>query len=155
GDDITHQIIAMVNKTFITPIDREDIALLAHSLDDVLDMIEAAADRMVVYGIEDPTPAARQLAVLILAQAQELGLAVPLLRNRAQLAAILPHAVEINRLENEADGILREALKGLFRDQTRLTEDIRWREVYEHLEMATDRAEDVANVLEGIVLKHA
>jgi len=155
GDEVTHEIFAMLNKTFVTLIDREDIALLTHSIDDVTDMIEAAADRMWVYGIEAPTPLAVRLTKLIVKQAEEMEKAMPLLRKKSHMTEVLAHAIEINRLENEADRVLREALMTLFRDVGRVTWDIRWREIYEHLEMATDRAEDVANVLEAIVLKHA
>ena len=154
GDAITHQIMKQLHRTFVTPLDREDIALLTERLDDVMDFIEDAANAMLLYHIDQPTSRARELAAILVAMTNELVKAVPRLRNRSQMKQILEHCVEINRLENEADAVMRLALAELF-DGTPVTEVIRWRETYEHLENAADMGEDVANVLEGIVLKHA
>jgi len=153
GDAITHQIMEQLHRTFVTPLDREDIALLTENLDDVMDLMEGAANAMLLYRIEQPTSRARELASILVAMTDELVIAVPLLRNRSKMKEILEHCVEINRLENEADAIVRFALAELF-DGTPITEVIKWREIYEHLETAVDKGEDVANVLEGVVLKH-
>ena len=153
GDAITHQIMEQLHRTFVTPLDREDIALLTERLDDVMDFIEDAANAMLLYRIEQPTTRAREMAAILVTMTSELVVAVPLLRNRSKMKEILGHCVEINRLENEADAILRHALAELF-DDTPIADVIKWREIYEHLETAVDRGEDVANVLEGVVLKH-
>jgi len=155
GDSITHQIIAQLHGTFVTPFDREDIALLSHVMDDVVDFIHAAADVMLIYRIERPTQRARELADVIVAAAVEIEKAVPLLRHHSELKKVLAHCVELNRLENMADKVFRSALGELFDDTKDTTYIIKWREIYEHMESATDRCEDVANVLEGVALKHA
>ncbi len=158
ADEVTHQIMAALNRTFVTPIDREDIAGLAHALDDVVDYMEAALTRMLLFRLHEATPLARELAQIILAQAESINRAMPLLRNKGAMAGIQECLVEINRLENEGDRALERALAGLYDDLPdlpALVERMKWREVYELLETATDRAEDVANVLEAIVLKHA
>ncbi len=155
GDSITHQIMAQLNRSFITPFDREDIALLAHSLDDVVDFIHAAADAMLIYKIQQPTQRARELADVIVMAAVEVEKAVRALRRRADLKRVHEKCVEINRLENMADTVYRSALSELFDDTSDIAQVIKWREIYEHMESATDRCEDVANVLEGVALKHA
>ncbi len=155
GDRITHQIMAQVHRTFVTPFDREDIALLAHSLDDVTDFIHATADAMFIYKVDRPTQAARELSDIIVQAATEVERSLPKLRHRAQLKQILEPCVEINRLENEADTVFRSAMGELFSDTKDIAEIIKWREIYEHMESATDRCEDVADVLEGVALKHA
>ena len=155
GDTITHQIMEQLHRTFVTPFDREDIASLAHSLDDVTDFIDAAVDAMFLYKVGRPAQAARELANTIVQSTMEVGKAIPQLRHRAKLKQILEECVEINRLENVADGIYRSALAELFTDTTDIADVIKWREIYEHMETATDRCEDVANVLEGVALKHA
>ena len=154
GDRITHQIMEQLHRTFVTPFDREDIALLAHSLDDVTDFIHAAADAMLIYKIDQPTQRAKDLADIIVQAAAEVERALPQLRRRAQLKQVLERCVEINRLENMADRVFRSAVGELFDDSTDIANVIKWREIYEHMESATDRCEDVANVLEGVALKH-
>jgi len=155
GDTITHQIIAQMNRSFITPFDREDIALLAHSLDDVVDFIHAAADAMLIYKVERPGERVKELADVILRAADEVEKAMPQLRRRSELRQIVSRCVEINSLENEADRVYRSAMAELFDDSMDITQVIKWREIYEHMESATDRCEDVANVLEGVALKLA
>ena len=156
GDVITHEIIARVHRTFVTPIDREDITLLVHSLDDVMDFIEAAGRTACLYRIAQPTERVRELARIVVKMARKLNEVVPRLRRRDQFPWILKQCVEINSLENEADDVHHAALAELFEVcRTDACEVIKWREIYEHLENATDRGEDVANVLEGIVLKYA
>jgi hypothetical protein len=155
GDSITHQIISMLHRTFVTPFDREDIAMLAHQLDDVLDFIHSAADAMFIYKITSPTPRAKELADVIVQAAAELEKAVSGLRNKKEFTHMLEHCVEINRLENAADRIYRAAIGELFDNNKDMAEIIKWREIYEHMETATDRCEDVADVIEGVALKNA
>ena len=154
GDTITHEIMAQVHSTFDTPFDREDIALLAHSLDDVTDFIQAVADTMLIYKVDHPSQRAKELADIIVQAAAEVERAIPQLRHRTQLKQILPRCVEINRLENAADRVFRSALAELFDNATDTSYIIKWREIYEYMESATDRCEDVADVLEGVALKH-
>jgi len=155
GDTFTHQIVAQLHRTFVTPFDREDIALLAHTLDDVVDFIHTASDTMLIYRVDRPNQRARELAAIIVEGVVEVEKAINLLRDRAHLQLILPLCVEINRLENKADRVYRLALAELFDNTTDISNIIKWREIYEHMESATDRCEDVANVLEGVALKHA
>ena len=150
GDDMTHNILTKLNQTFITPFDREDMHRLASSLDDVLDFINSAADRITLYKITDPPRAAGELAKVILEQTQEIGRAVSLLRKNGD---VLGQCVEINRLGNDADKISREAIARLFENEKDPINLIKIKELIEVLEMATDKAEDVANVLETVVLK--
>ena len=155
GDHFTHQIMALLHRTFITPFDREDIAALANSMDDVVDFMHAAVMAMDMYKVDQPSPRVKELAAIIVAAVKELQIAVGLLRNSSKLRDMLPHCVEVNRLENAADTIFRSAMMELFEDTKDFAHVIKWREIYDQLESATDRCEDVANVLEGIALKHA
>ena len=155
GDNITHQIISLLHRTFVTPFDREDIALLAHTMDDILDFVHSAADAMFIYKVDSPTERAKELADIIVRGADEVEKAVHGLRKRAELKMIMERCVEINRLENMADRVYRAAMAELFENITDVVQLIKWREIYEHMESATDRCEDVANVLEGVALKHA
>lgn len=155
GDSITHEIMQSLHRTFVTPIDREDIARLANTMDDVMDFIEAAARTAMLYRITQPTDRARQLVSIILKVTYRLNEVMPLLRRRDRFKQVLEQCVEINRLENEADDVHHAALAELFDNTRDVREIIKWREIYEHMESATDRGEDVANVLEAVVLKHA
>lgn len=152
GDEITHSILIKLNSTFITPFDREDIHTLASSLDDVLDFINAAADRIILYKINAAPAAAYEIAQIIVKQSESLARAV---RNLEKLKDVLPHCVEVNRLENEADRISREAIGKLFDTEKDPIALIKIKELLEVLETATDKAEDAANVLETVVLKSA
>ncbi|MFQ5880882.1 MAG: DUF47 domain-containing protein [Candidatus Methylomirabilales bacterium] len=152
GDRITHDLIKKLNQTFVTPLDREDIHHLASALDNVLDLIEAAAARMALYKIKRGTSEAKRLAHLIYQSAEEIVRAVQKLKD---LKSILSHCVEINRLENVADEVSRDAIAALFTESHDPVEIVKWKEIYETLETATDRCEDVADILEGVVLKHA
>jgi uncharacterized protein len=154
GDNITHEIMDLLYRSFITPFDREDIALLAHTLDDICDFIHSSADAMLIYRIDCPTKRAQELADIIVAAAIQVEKALPYLRHRKELEKILECCVDLNRLENEADIVSRAALGELFETQRDTAYIIKWREIYEHMESATDRAEDVANVLEGVALKN-
>ena len=155
GDTITHQVMDLLYRSFITPFDREDISLLAHTLDDIADFIHAAADAMYIYRIKAPTKRSQELANILVEAADEVEKAMVFLRSRSDLKKAMEYCVDLNRLENEADDISRKALGELFEGGYDTTEIIKWREIYEHMESATDRCEDVANVLEGIALKNA
>ncbi len=155
GDNITHEIIARLHRTFVTPFDREDIALLTKSLDDVMDFIDSVAGTMLLYKVGRPGKRAKELADIIIQATVEVEKAVLDLRHRKKLKQILDRCVEINRLENAADVVYRAAVAELFEDSTDMAHVIKWREIYEHMESATDRCEDVANVLEGVALKNA
>ena len=155
GDTTTHQIMYQLNRSFVTPFDREDIGLLAHALDDVIDLIHAAADTMLLYKVKAPGLRARELADIIVQIVAVVEQAIPQLRHRGDIQQMLNYCVEINRLENVADKIFRSALTELFDNTTDIADVIKWREIYQEMESATDKCEDVANVLEGVALKHA
>jgi len=152
GDDMTHAVLTKLNSTFITPFDREDIHRLASSIDDVLDLLNAAGDRMIVYKIHAVPPETAKLAALILQQSEEIERAVAGLEKQQH---VLEHCVEINRLENEADRITRDAVGHLFDTERDPIQLIKIKELFEVLELATDKAEDAANVLEAVILKSA
>jgi hypothetical protein len=151
-DFLTHEIIQRLNRTFVTPLDREDIHTLARSLDDVMDAIDASATILRLYHIETVRPGARELSHIIFDSAEELVHAVKALEGRKGVAE---RAVEINRLENEADRAHQAAVQALFQEERDAIVIIQWKEIFDFLEQATDRCEDVANVLEGVVVKHA
>src|SRR5258708_2722135 len=153
GDEMTHSVLTKLNQTFITPFDREDIYRLASSLDDVLDFTYAAGVRLVVYKIKAAPPAASQLAEIVIKQTDQIMKAVTQLEKKHD--HVLEYCVEINRLENEADQVSRAAIGELFDKEKDPISLIKLKELYEALEIATDKAEDVANVLEGVVLKSA
>jgi predicted phosphate transport protein (TIGR00153 family) len=153
GDLVTHEIVKRLNTTFITPLDREDIHALGTRLDDVLDYIEAAAERLVVYRIKEPTSASRAMAEVIVQMTFSMDRAIKCLRTMDP--GFHEHAVEVNRLENSADNLLRDSLAALFEEQADPIEVIKWKEIYETMEIVTDRCEDVVNVIEGIILKMA
>lgn len=155
GDNITHRIIAQLHATFVTPIDREDIAHLAERMDDVMDLIEEAATATLIYEVKRPTKRAQELADILLKMTTEVSVAIPMMRQRKQLNKLPECCIEINRLENEADAMLRSALAELFHDEVDLVDVIKWRDIYAHMETATDRCEDIANVLEGVMIKRA
>lgn len=155
GDAITHQVMAQLHRTFITPFDREDIALLAHSLDNVTDSIHAAADSMLLYKVERPTNRAKELADIVVQTAAEVEKAVSEIHGHIKREHLLRHCVEVNRLENMGDDVYRAAMAELFTESTDVAYLIKWREIYDHMESALDSCEDVANVLEGVALKYA
>jgi len=150
-DFLTHEIIQRLNRTFVTPLDREDIHTLARSLDDVMDAIDASATILRLYHIDTVRPGARELAHIIFDSAEELVQAIKALEGRKGVAE---RAVEINRLENEADRAHQAAVQALFQEERDAIVIIKWKEIFDFLEQATDRCEDVANVLEGVVVKH-
>ena len=156
GDQIIHDITHSLHQTFVTPIDREDILALAGRLDDVIDAIDEAAQYTLEYRIKEPTEYARHLSTIIVSCADELERATALLSTRSsKFKDILPMAVEINRLENEADRVASRAMGELFDNGYDVLDILKWRDIYNDMEEATDRAEDAADVLEGIVLKHS
>jgi predicted phosphate transport protein (TIGR00153 family) len=150
-DFLTHEIIQRLNRTFVTPIDREDIHALARSLDDVMDAIDASASLIRLYRLDTVRYGARELAHIISVSTHQLRLALDALENHS---GIITHAVEINRLENEADRTHQQAVSRLFDDERDPLVVMKWKETLDFLEDATDRCEDVANVLEGVVVKH-
>jgi predicted phosphate transport protein (TIGR00153 family) len=152
GDDIAHSILTKLTQTFITPFDREDIYRLATSLDQVLDFIHAAGERLVMYRIVSAPPASSDLARVIVKQCEELATAVSLLEKHEP---VVEHCEEINRLENEADRIARDSIARLFEREKDPIELIKIKELYEVLETATDKAEDAADVVETVALKSA
>jgi len=157
GDQVTHEIFERLNKSFVTPFDPEDIHALASALDDVLDEVEGVAARFRMFHIQAPTPTAVQLARVIVGSAVALQAAVGSLDRlrREGRDAILPHVIEVNNRENEADDLTRKALTELFRGDVPPLDVIRWKEIYARLEHAADRAEDVGNILENICVKNA
>ena len=150
-DSLTHQIIQRLHRTFITPIDREDIHGLATSLDDVMDAIDAAANVVRRFRISSLRYGAVELASLTWQSAMQVRVAVEALEKRD---GVHDRAVEVNRLENAADLVHDEALRRLFEEETNAITVLKWKEMFDLLEEATDRCEDVANVLEGVVVKH-
>ena len=154
-DEITHAVVEALHKTFITPIDRNDIYRLITKMDDIMDFVEAAADRLALYEIPTMTKEVAELARCLVDSAEHVLSAVSGIRDLGKPNGILQHCIEINRLENVADGILRGALARLFREQKDPIAVIKWKEIYETLETATDRCEDVANIIEGVVLENS
>jgi predicted phosphate transport protein (TIGR00153 family) len=155
GDAITHQIFEQLHRSIITPFDREDIALLADSLDDVVDFIHAAADAMLLYKVERPTKRAKEMVNIVVQAVAEVERAVSEIRDRVGRKKLLNRCVEINRLENIGDNVFRSAMAELFDDSTDFAGLIKWREIYRHMESVIDRCEDIANILEGVSLKYA
>ena len=150
-DFLTHEIIQRLNRTFVTPLDREDIHALARSLDDVMDAIDASASLVRLYRLETVRFGARELARIITSCTDQVRLALEALEQNKGVAT---HAIEINRLENEADRAHQQAVSRLFDDEKDPIVVMKWKETLDFLEDATDRCEDVANVLEGVVVKH-
>lgn len=156
GDELTHDISNALNRAFVTPFDREDIAALAAALDDVLDDAEEAARRIATYRIQRSTPIALDLSRVLNQQCRHIAEAMPLIDKPKQSAALKAHLVELHRLENEADDLLNQALGALYEgivDVPRLVVAIQWGDIYTLLERATDRAEQVAVVLERVLVK--
>ena len=152
-DKVTHDTIASLHRVFITPLDRSDIHRLISKMDDVMDFVEAAARSMDVYGIRQPTAELAQMANTLLSSAMRVHEAVSGLRDLKKPNTILAKCVEINRLENESDGQLADAIARLLESTKDPITVIKWKEVYEFVEMATDSCEDVANVIEGVVME--
>jgi uncharacterized protein len=150
-DQLTHEIIQRLNRTFVTPLDREDIFNLARSLDDVMDAIDAVAALVRLYRLESVRVGARELARIVTASTDQVRLAVGAMQEHKGL---MPHAIEVNRLENEADRVHHQAVSKLFEEERDPLTIIKWKETFDFLEDASDRCEDVANVIEGVMVKH-
>ena len=155
ADKITHQTMDQLHKTFITPIDREDIHRLISRMDDILDLTEDIAQSIWLYDIRRVTPEAKQLADICVSCATRVQTAVKMLSNMDNASAILRICDEIDQLESDADHVMRSAMAKLFRDEADVRQLIKLKAIYELLEQVTDKAEDVANVIEGIVLENA
>jgi uncharacterized protein len=157
-DKVTHQTFERLNKTFITPLDREDIHALATELDDILDLVDEAAGRLAIYRVDLTSPHATRLAEmsrLLLKTAEMVAEAVVQLRTMKRPAAIQKACIEVNHLEDEADDLFHKMLAELFAKETNPVTIMIWKELYERLEEAVDDCEDLANLLEGIVIKNA
>jgi uncharacterized protein len=152
GDKITHEVIRRLNQTFVTPIDREDILELASSLDDIVDYTEEVADYLGLYRVEAPMLQAQRLARVLRDATAQIALAIALIRGFQDISA---HTVEVHRLENEGDRIVREAIASLFEVGIDPMVVIRWKDIFERLENAIDSTERAADILEGIVIKNA
>jgi len=150
-DQLTHEIIQRLNRTFVTPLDREDIFNLARSLDDVMDAIDAAGSLVRLYRLDSVRVGARELARIVTASTDQVRLAVGAMQEHKGL---MPHAIEVNRLENEADRVHHQAVSKLFEEERDPLTIIKWKETFDFLEDASDRCEDVANVIEGVMVKH-
>jgi uncharacterized protein len=155
GDAITHQIFEQLHRSVITPFDREDIAFLAHSLDDVSDFVHEAADAMLLYKVAKPTNRAKELVDIVVQAVAEVAKAISEIDNREGRKHLMERCVEINRLENIGDSVFRSAMAELFDDSTDVAGLIKWREIYTHMESVIDRCEDIANILEGVAIKYA
>jgi predicted phosphate transport protein (TIGR00153 family) len=152
GDRITHDIIRRLNKTFVTPIDREDILALASALDDIIDYTEEVSDFLGLYRIEAPMEQAQHLAQILVQATRQVAEALPRMRGFQDISH---YTVEVNRLENDGDRVTREAMADLFEGGIDPMVVIRWKDIYERLEQAIDACEHAANVLEGIVIKNS
>jgi predicted phosphate transport protein (TIGR00153 family) len=155
GDEITHDMYEALNKVFMPPLDREDIIAITSALDDVVDYIHEAADAMCVYNIKGPTPIASSLAGVIVACTEVVARELPKLRQRRTMRSIEQGVIELHRLENEADTLLREGVMDLFHCPHDPVQVIAWSRIYETMERVTDKCEDIADVLRGLVIKHA
>jgi uncharacterized protein len=154
-DTVTHRCVEALHKTFITPIERDDIHRLISRMDDIMDYVEAASERITLYDLTEMTPEIRELAGVLVKSSEKVEAALRGLRDMKNAKPILEACVDVNRLENEADAILRIAVARLFREAKDPILVIKWKEIYENLENATDRCEDVANIIEGVVLENA
>ena len=155
ADRVTHDTLEMLHKTFITPLDRDDIHQLITRMDDILDLLEDAAQTISLYDIKAITPEAKRLAELCLASTEKVKAAVDLLHNMDNSREILMICEEIDRLESDADHVMRAAMSKLFREEPDVRNLIKLKAIYEILETVTDRCEDVANIIEGIIVENA
>lgn len=154
ADTIAHKTMEMLHRSFITPIERGDIHRIVSCIDDVMDYVEAASQRIYLYEIKEARPEAKEMARVLVLSSQAVVRAVGELSNLKNADAILKACVEINQFENECDTLLRLATARLFREEKDPMEVIKWKEIYDNIESATDRCEDVANVVEGVLVEH-
>lgn len=155
GDKISHDIYHEINRVFVTPLDREDIVRLTSSLDDVIDLIFAASSTINTHNIKKMTPAACEFSKIISQSTKVVAETLPKLRHRKNFGKIQKAVIEINRLENEADALLRHTLAALFRKTKDPIDVIRWKDIYEIMEDITDKTENIANVLQDLITKYA
>lgn len=155
GDQISHKIHNEINSVFVTPLDREDIVLLTTALDDVVDLIHASSSSIVTYNVKKITPVAKEFSEIIVSSTKVVSQTLPKLRHRRGFAQVHKAIIEINRLENEADDLLRKGLTQLFKKPKNAIEIIKWRDIYEIMEDITDKTEDIANVLQTLITKYA
>ncbi|MDO8577235.1 MAG: DUF47 family protein [Candidatus Daviesbacteria bacterium] len=155
GDEISHTIYSEINRTFVTPLDREDIIMLTQSLDDVVDLIDTSASTITIYNVKKITPVAQEFCEIITASTKLVNEILPKLRHRRTFSQVHKAIVEINRLENKADDLLKTSLTKLFKNPKDPIDVIRWRDIYGYLEHITDKTEDIANILQNLVTKYA
>jgi predicted phosphate transport protein (TIGR00153 family) len=155
ADRITHETVQLLHTTFVTPFDRDDIHRLISRMDDVLDLIQDTGESLVLYDVQNVTPAATELAELLLRCAERVQAAVKLMASMSEARAMLEICQEIDKLESDADKVMRGAISRLFRDETDVRQLVKVKAVYEALETATDKCQDVANVIESVVLENA
>lgn len=155
GDQISHNIYTEINKVFVTPLDREDIISLTGALDDVIDLIHASSSAIVTYNVKKIIPTAKQFSEVITSSTKAVSQILPKLRHRKNFSQVHKAIIEINRLENEADDLLRKGLTELFKNPKNPIEIIRWRDIYEIMEDVTDKTEEIAQVLQNLITKYA
>ena len=155
GDDQTHAVIAELNKSFITPVDREDIFAIAKGMDDIVDFIDSAANRFVMFNVKECTPQSKEIAALIVKCSKELLGLTKELHDMKKSSELKNRIIAINTLEHDGDILFRQAVTELFTGEVETLEVIKWKEIYELLEKVLDAYEDVADTIEGVVMKHA
>jgi predicted phosphate transport protein (TIGR00153 family) len=155
ADEISHHAIEMLHKTFVTPMDRDQIHTLVSRMDDVIDLTDGAGRRLMMYDVKAPTPELKELALVLHHATLEIQKAVHSLRNLKNSAQIKQCCIEINKLENDGDALRDAVVAKLFKEETNAVQVLRWKEIYEDVETAIDRCEDVADVIEGVVLENA
>jgi predicted phosphate transport protein (TIGR00153 family) len=155
ADEITHRAIEMLHKTFITPFDRDQIQKLVSRMDDVIDLVDSVARRMTLYGVTDPTQELKGMALVLRKSCLEIQKAVKCLRNLKNAPEIQKFCIEIKQLENDGDALRDDAVAKLFREGTDAIHVLKWKDIYEDVETAIDRCEDVANIIEGVVMENA
>jgi uncharacterized protein len=155
GDSLTHEVLQVLNATFVTPLDREDIYRLAESLDNVVDQIDEAASRLIIFNVTGPTPYAVELSSIIAQCCEQIHKTMPYLKHLKDLRAIQDNLLQIHTLENRADAVKKHALTELFSNPEDIVSLLKWREIYEIMEAATDKCEDVADVVQGLIVKNA
>ncbi len=155
GDSLTHEVLQVLNATFVTPLDREDIYRLAESLDNVVDQIDEAASRLIIFNVTAPTSYAIELSNIIAQCCEHIDKTLPFLKNLKNLSALQDNLLQIHTLENRADAVKKQALTELFSNPEDVISLLKWREIYEIMEAATDKCEDVADVVQGLIVKNA
>jgi uncharacterized protein len=155
ADEISHHAIEMLHKTFITPFDRDQILKLVSRMDDVIDLIDSVARRMILYNVSNPTLELKEMAIVLHKSCLEIQKAVKALRNLKNAPQIKQSCIEINKLENDGDALRDSLVAKLFREGRDAVEVLKWKDIYEDVETAIDRCEDVANIIEGVVMENA